>query len=686
VLSSCDWPQPRFGPEGTGFNPFESGISTSNVSGLQQRWSESSLAPFAESSPIVANGVVYANSAAGRLDAFDASTGAGKWSFQMSAGNVAGSVISPAEANGVVYDIGGGCNNPNGCTTLYAIDASSGIQLWSSSIPPLSATLVVANGIVYVSSNGGNLWAFNASTGVDLWDNTPDIDGPAAADMMAAVANGIVYTKAANYNYLYAQSATSGAVLWSAQTTDATYSGGSSPTVANGIVYVYAPGKLSAFNATTGAPLWSDAAGAIAPSETSPAVANGVVYLSSNDGKLAAFDATTGAPIWSSGTSVSTSSPVLANGVVYVGGTDRKLEGFNATTGTLLWSSGIIGSVEPVVDNGVVYAGSNDGHIYAFSLPVSGVALTVSPTFVPDYGTVLDGTSSTPTTFMVHNFGSTPTSTLTTALTGADPTQFNVTSDTCAGRTLAGGVSCTVEVAFAPTLPGVRTASLAVSAGNGGSVGGALSGTGNALTIDPKDWDFGGVLDGTTPPPKTFTVTNHSESTVSPIVGSLAGTQITATSDTCSGATLTSGANCSITVTFTPTGIQCACAGLSVSTAPGVTTTATLTGTSRSTEIVPSTEHYGTVPLGSSSSAIFTITNVTSFGPGTAYVSGSGFSVTSDGCQGTMPPPGTSCTVVVTFAPSTHGSTYRGQLTMVAPGYGFAIPLSNPATLVGTGG
>ena len=94
LVSSCDWAQSRYGPDGTGFNPFENTIGASNVAGLQRRWSEMSRVPSFESSPVVANGVVYASSSDGRLDAFDAATGTAKWSFEGLRANVIG-VVGP---------------------------------------------------------------------------------------------------------------------------------------------------------------------------------------------------------------------------------------------------------------------------------------------------------------------------------------------------------------------------------------------------------------------------------------------------------------------------------------------------------------------------------------------------------------------------------------------------------------
>jgi outer membrane protein assembly factor BamB len=675
VLSSCDWAQFRYGPKGTGFNPFESTLSASNVSGLQRRWSEWSAGFPLESPPVVAKGVVYASTSNGRLEAFDARTGTARWSYSKDSPNAG----SPAVANGVVYDLSR--------TTLYAIDAVSGTKLWST--PGLgggfTCWLVVAQGVVYAASEEGTL-AVNATTGATLWKTYT-----VRADAAPAVANGVVYTTMAGQtgfapSLLSALDATTGKLLWSVPTSYQCVA--SSPAVAKGVVYVVGLDSsfarmLFAFNATTGAKLWaarsSQNCELVGDSSPSPAVANGVVYVAGDAPGLVAFNATTGTKLWSA--QDGGGLPVVANGVVYAGG-----EAFSAISGTRLWRNG--GWSWAVVADGVVYAtDTTSGSLVAYGLPLPGAALNVSPTFPSDFGTVVDGTSSFPMTFTVSNFGGSATTVVTDTLTGADPTQFHVTADTCAQRVLAGGASCTVDVVFAPTLPGVRTATLAVNAATGGSVDADLSGTGNPLTIDPGFNDYGTQLDGTSSAPATFTVTNHSATTISPTIV-LPGSPFTATSDTCTGATLTAGAACTIAVVFTPpatnsydTDYQ---ATISATASPGLTVTAYLSGTGTPLTIAPPTNDYGTVPVGSGSPATFTITNVSTASLPTdlspSVVTGSGFSITSDGCSGTVLAADARCTVVVTFTPSVTGTTYHGQLTVQA------FLSEATATLVGTGG
>ena len=186
-----------------------------------------------------------------------------------------------------------------------------------------SSSPVLANGVVYYGSfdySGsaltGHVYALNASTGAQLWS----FETPGPVTSSPAVANGVVYVSSES---LYALNASTGALLWSS----ATAGNGDSPTVANGVVYVSSQmcssngvpctSSLYALNASTGALLWSFP---MAGNGSSPAVANGVVYVGSSDDNVYALNASTGEKLWNySIDGEVTASPAVANGVVYVG-------------------------------------------------------------------------------------------------------------------------------------------------------------------------------------------------------------------------------------------------------------------------------------------------------------------------------------------------------------------------------
>jgi outer membrane protein assembly factor BamB len=154
-----------------------------------------------------------------------------------------------------------------------------------------------------------------------LWSFFTCCSGSLCGGSSATVVNGVVYVGSYDGN-VYALNATTGVKLWSFLTGDKVFS---SPAVANGVVYVGSNDQnVYALNAATGAELWSYTTGYDVVS--SPVVANGVVYIGSEDDSVYALSAATGAKLWSHHTGNQVfSSPTVANGVVYVGSGDGNM-------------------------------------------------------------------------------------------------------------------------------------------------------------------------------------------------------------------------------------------------------------------------------------------------------------------------------------------------------------------------
>jgi outer membrane protein assembly factor BamB len=226
----------------------------------------------------------------------------------------------------------------------------------------------VVNGIVYIGSDDGNLYALNATTGTLIWNYTVGPPGQSSP----AVANGIVYI-AAGYYYFYALNATTGTLIWKIPLGAGMFY---SPAVAGGIVYVSStadstppfPAMVYALNASSGARVWSYIIPYRDVVESSPAVAGGIVYVGVWGGTVYALNATTGAQVWSQtiGLPVFYSSPAVVDGLLYEGGGDY-VYALNATTGALVWMYLTGGWVEssPAVAKGTVYVGSLDHDVYA---------------------------------------------------------------------------------------------------------------------------------------------------------------------------------------------------------------------------------------------------------------------------------------------------------------------------------
>ena len=281
---------------------------------------------------------------------------------------------SPAVASGVVY-VGSQDGN------VYAFNASAGGTLWSNELgSAVESSPAVVGGVLYVGSSGGSVFALNAFNGAILWSYQTGgevISSP-------TVVGGLVYIGSADGN-VYALNITNGAKIWSSPISAPLGSGdlinaayyGSSPAVANGAVYIGAnDGTVYSLNATTGAKIWNYNTNMEVGNqlttysvESSPTDVNGVVYVGSDNGNVYALNATNGGKLWSyTADSGFTSCPAIANGVVYIGSDDHDVYALNATNGVSLWCSYTGGiSSSPAVANGIVYVGSMDFNVYALN-------------------------------------------------------------------------------------------------------------------------------------------------------------------------------------------------------------------------------------------------------------------------------------------------------------------------------
>jgi PQQ-like domain len=160
-----------------------------------------------------------------------------------------------------------------------------------------------------------------------------------------------------------------------------------SPTVANGYVYVGSQtsvssndGKLDAFSAMgcgqqVCAPNWQGLAGTDSILQSSPGVANNRVFIGSHDGKLYVFKAngcgsSTCNPLWTATTGGSIeSTPTVVGTTVYIGSDDGKLYAFKSggcasSSCKPLWTGTLNGSAfdsTPAVSGGIVYIAGQHG-------------------------------------------------------------------------------------------------------------------------------------------------------------------------------------------------------------------------------------------------------------------------------------------------------------------------------------
>ncbi|MBZ5490686.1 MAG: choice-of-anchor D domain-containing protein [Acidobacteriia bacterium] len=191
------------------------------------------------------------------------------------------------------------------------------------------------------------------------------------------------------------------------------------------------------------------------------------------------------------------------------------------------------------------------------TVPLDGIGqapLTFSPTSIAFSNQALGSTSGSQIITLTNNTG-VLVSFSSIAVIGTNAADFVQLSTTC-GQTLALTSSCTVTLEFAPTATGTRTAALTITddaTNNPQSV--ALSGSGILPVTVTASISFGTQKVGTTSQNKSVTIKNNLPTPLTFSTFSFGGTNpgdFRQSATTC-GSTLAAGANCTVSIVFSPT-------------------------------------------------------------------------------------------------------------------------------------
>jgi len=292
-------------------------------------------------------------------------------------------------------------------------------------------------------------------------------------------------------------------------------------------------------------------------------------------------------------------------------------------------------------------------------------------------------TASAPQTATLTNTSNTDLTIDVIYIEGPNASDFKQTND-CPASLAAGG-SCTISVTFAPSATGSRSAAVAIS--DNGPIDRQtvpLAGVGvlPAVALSPTSLTFPSQSVFTTSGAQDVTLTNTGYGILS--VEHIAVTGPFAQTNTC-GATLSNGASCTISVTFTPKQTGSFTGSISIGdNAPGSPQTAPLSGVgvSPAVELSPASLTFADQTIFSvSPPQQVTLTNT---GTGAATLTIGSIAATgpfteTNNC-GASVNPGASCAISVTFKPTTAGPL-TGSVTIHdnAPG-----PQTVPLTGAGT--
>jgi len=245
----------------------------------------------------------------------------------------------------------------------------------------------VANGIAYVGSTDGNLYAIDLESGTQKWKFHTEV----RVTSSPAVDHGVVYFESYDGNF-YALDAVSGQLKWKFQTSGekrfaARHIHGiepaaetmpdpfdfylSSPAVWSGSVYFGSgDGNVYSLDANSGTLKWKFQTGNVV--HASPAIADGILFIGSWDSYFYALDASTGKEKWRFKTGEDheiynqvgiQSSAAVMDGVVYFGCRDSNFYALDAATGQKIWAFNNKGSwvnTSPAVQGGRVYFATSD--------------------------------------------------------------------------------------------------------------------------------------------------------------------------------------------------------------------------------------------------------------------------------------------------------------------------------------
>jgi hypothetical protein len=344
--------------------------------------------------------------------------------------------------------------------------------------------------------------------------------------------------------------------------------------------------------------------------------------------------------------------------------------------------------------------GLSDAFIFKMS-PGAAQGVFVSPTTLAFGNQGVNSTSQAQNVTLSNNVNA-ALDNIAITFTGTNAGDFGQTN-TCGETSTTDGSltafqSCTISVTFTPTVSGAESATMNVADSATGSPQlVTLSGTGTAISLSPSALNFGSQAENTTSPAQTVTLTNNGTTALTINNISTTGTNAGdfGLTNTCpaSPATLAGGANCTISVTFTPTTQAAESATLQVADSdPSSPQTVALSGTgtkpASGVSVSPTSLSFGNQSQGTASpSQPVTLTNT-----GTAALTISSIATTgtnpadfsqTNTCpsSGSTLAAGTSCTINVTFTPSTQAAESASLTIMDSdPTSPQSVPLTGTGT------
>lgn len=331
--------------------------------------------------PVIGNGSLFVMDTDGVVSAFDAASGAKRWShaFTASKGNA-----NALFGGGASYD-SGRLFVTTGLGEVAMLDANDGTEKWKvKPAGPLRGSPTIAFGSIYVMTQDNQILALSADDGKVQWNETAST-GQAGVFGVAAPAAGqgtviAGYSTGELVSYRYEN----GRTLWSdalARTSISTQVGtltdvDADPIIDRGRVYALGQGgRMAAYELVTGQRIWELNLAGI----STPAIAGDWIFTLTDDSRLLCIARTTGKVRWVTQLArfkneekkknpIFWTGPVLAGNRLWFASSEGELSSASVADGSVanLTKLGAGVTLAPVVANNTLYVLDDSGKISAF--------------------------------------------------------------------------------------------------------------------------------------------------------------------------------------------------------------------------------------------------------------------------------------------------------------------------------
>ena len=347
ATSNPEWPQAG-GPANKSYGHLA--LAAAPLRGWSASISGSSSKQRLAAAPVIGGGQLFAMGTDGMVHAFDAATGAARWTQSF---KISGDGSSSVFGGGASFD-SDKVYITTGVGEVAALDAASGKQLWKvKPAGPLRGSPTIAFGLVFVMTQDNQIHALNAEDGTSGWN----------------------------------QSASSG---------QTGVFGVGAPAAGQGTVVAgFSTGELIAYRYENGRQLWADAlartslsttVGVLTDIDADPIIDRGRVYALGQGGRMAAYELTSGQRIWELNLA-GISTPAIAGEWIFTLTDDAKLLCIARTTGKVRWMTQLaryknekkkknaIYWTGPVLAGDRLWFANSNGQVYSAAVGDGSIAL-----------------------------------------------------------------------------------------------------------------------------------------------------------------------------------------------------------------------------------------------------------------------------------------------------------------------